>query len=80
MTVVFLTRASSIDRWPIFSSPSFCGSTTENTYTSPDLSATSSSSSAWVNTRDVHLLTTHLLDTQRRSEHFRAVDEATETE
>lgn len=54
-----------MDRWPIFSSPSLCGSSTEKEYTSPDLSATSSSSSAGLNTRDVHLLATHLLHTSR---------------
>ncbi|TNN48405.1 hypothetical protein EYF80_041391 [Liparis tanakae] len=49
-----------MDRWPILSSPSLCGSTTEKEYTSPDLSVASSSSSARLNVRAVHLLTTHL--------------------
>lgn len=54
------TTANNMDRWPIFSSPCVCGSATENEYTSPDLSATSSSSSALLNCSDVHLLTTNL--------------------
>lgn len=61
--LLILTTANNMDRWPIFSSPSACGCTTEKEYTSPDLSAASSSSSARLNTREVQRLTTNLRDT-----------------
>lgn len=60
------TTSNNMERCPIFSSPGFCVSRTENEYTSPDLSATKTSSSAWVNTRDVHRRTTHLQEDNHR--------------